>query len=232
MSNVTYGRGQAEWALWKSFTVRRSVSGDVPKVFRTRIKRLLDVDRDADFADVSSPPPVRWSFVAPPEETGREASYGEVDVFCLAVGLDLLDAGFKQSEVVYLIRYLRPELDARMPELLKRPSLLLRQRRRPEDSLPTYTENGKSYADMRQFVVLSKIELREIVPAGKARDLKAPLFLEPDFCDGIEELSAVLRDAMPNRRRVVTVVELAAMAQAVTACLKDAPSIRRGRPKA
>jgi len=233
MSNQTYGRGQAEWALWKSFTVGRGASDDVPKVFRTRVKRLLDVDREHDFAEASAPPHVRWSFVAPPEESGGEAAYNSIDVFCLAIGLDLLDAGFKQSEIVFLMRYLRPELEARMPGLVERPSLLSRQLYRPEvdPSLPTFGEKGKRYADARQFVVLSKIELREIVPQGRARAQKTPLFLEPDFCDGIEALSAVLSDAMPNRRRVVTVLELASTAQAVVAFLEKAPSIRRGRPK-
>ena len=82
MPNATYGRGQTEWALWKSFTFGRSASGEVPKVFKTRVKRLLDVDRDSDFADLSVQPPVRWSFVAPPEEVGAEAAYAEADVFC------------------------------------------------------------------------------------------------------------------------------------------------------
>ncbi|WP_170607042.1 hypothetical protein [Ruegeria arenilitoris] len=234
MSNQTFGRGQAEWALWKSFTVGRSASDDVPKVFRTRVKRLLDVDREHDFAEASDPPPVRWSFVAPPEESGAEAAYTSIDVFCLAIGLDLLDAGFKQSEIVFLMRYLRPELEARLPGLVERPSLHARQRYKPEvdPSRPTFGADGRRYLDARQFVVLSKIELREIVPQARARAQKTPLFLEPDFCDGIEALSAVLSDAMPNRRRVVTVLELTATAQAVSAFLEQAPSIRRGRPKA
>ena len=232
MSNVTYGRGQAEWALWKSFTFGRSSSGEVPKLFKTRVKRLLDVDRDSDFADVPAPPSVRWSFVAPPEDAGGEAAYAEVDVFCLAVGLDLMDAGFKQSEVVYLLRYLRPELEARMPGLVQRPSLLARRDYRPDPSLPTQTKSGKSFADARQFVIISKIEIRDNLPAGKASNHKAPLFLEPDYCDGVEELGAVLGDTMPDRRRVVTVVELTSTAQAVVEFLSKAPSIRRGRPKA
>ena len=234
MSNKTYGRGQVEWALWRSFTIRRGASDAVPQVFRTRIKRLLDVDRDADFAEASDPPPVRWSFVAPPEEAGAEAAYAPVDVFCLAIGLDLLDAGFKQSEVVYLMRYLRSELEVRMPGLVKRPSLLARKQYRPDadSTLPTYMEQGKTFADPRQFVVLSKIELREIVPQGKARSQKTPLILQPEFCDGIEALGAYLGESMPSRRRVVTVLELTATAQAVDGFLQKAPTIRRGRPKA
>lgn len=80
--------------------------------------------------------------------------------------------------------------------------------------------------------MISKIEIRDNLPAGKAADHKAPLFLEQDYCDGVEELGAVLGEAMPDRRRVVTVVELTSTAQAVAAFLLKAPSIRRGRPKA
>jgi len=232
MPNATYGRGQSEWALWKSFTFGRSASGEVPKVFKTRVKRLLDVDRESDFADLSVQPPVRWSFVAPPEEAGGEAAYAVADVFCLAVGLDLMDAGFKQSEVVYLLRFLRPELEARMPGLVQRPSLISRQDYPPVPDLPTQTENGKTHADARLFVVISKIEIRDNLPSGKASDHKAPLFFEPDYCDGIEQLGSVLSAAMPDRRRVVTVVELTTTAQAVAEFLPKAPSIRRGRPKA
>ena len=234
MSNEIYGRGQVEWALWQSFTIGRGAPDTVPQVFRTRVKRLLDVDRTSDFVEASDPPPVRWSFVPPPEEAGAEAAYAPIDVFCLAIGLDLLDAGFKQSEIVYLMRYLRPDLEARMPGLVKRPSLLARKLYRPDadPALPTYTEQGKTFADPRQFVVLSKIELREIVPQGKARAQKTPLILAPAFCDGIVALGAYLGETMPSRRRVVTVLELAATAQAVDAYLQQAPAIRRGRPKA
>ena len=48
MSNVTYRRGQVEWALWRAFTLARSSGEGPPPIFRTRIKRLLDLDRDLD----------------------------------------------------------------------------------------------------------------------------------------------------------------------------------------
>ena len=48
MSNVTYRRGQVEWALWRAFTLARSPGEGPPPIFKTRIKRLLDLDRDLD----------------------------------------------------------------------------------------------------------------------------------------------------------------------------------------
>ena len=79
-----------------------------------------------------------------------------------------LDSGFKQSEIVFLMRYLRPELERRFPALLERPSLINRQRYRAEDypDLPSYQHRKQRYADRRLFVILQKIELTEILPAS------------------------------------------------------------------
>ena len=234
MSNESYGRGQVEWALWKSFTRTRPLKGEVSQVFRTRIKRLLDIDRELDLSDASMPPDVKFAFAEPPTASGSEVAYTTVDTFCLAVGLDLLDSGFKQSEVVFLMRYLRPDLEHRMGTLLDRPSLLRRSKLRSlsHPNLPTYKYKGRSYADARLFVVLSKVELTEILPATNNQTDKSPLILEPEFCDGVEALCESLSERMPDKRRIVVVLELTATAQAATSFLEQAPNIRRGRPKA
>ena len=234
MSDETYGRGQIEWALWRSFARTSFDKSDVPPVFRTRIKRLLDIDRDLDLAGAEAPPETDHAFVSPPPAGGAEAEYRVVDVFCLAIALDLLDSGFKQSEVVFLMRYLRPELESRFPALIKAPSLIDRQRHRAETypGLPTYEHRGRRYADGRLFVILKKVELTEIVPASTRGRAAGPVILEPVFCEGADALGAELHVSMPDRRRVVTVLELAATAQAVQVWLAEAPFIRRGRPKA
>ena len=74
--------------------------------------------------------------------------------------------------------------------------------------------------------------MTEVIPASKRPHRTTPVILEPIFCAGIEALTEALHDVMPNRRRSVTVLEVAAIAQAVAAFLKKAPLIRRGRPKA
>jgi hypothetical protein len=234
MSEETYGRGQIEWALWCSFARARFNTGDVPRVFRTRIKRLLDIDRDLDLTDAEVPPDTNYAFAAPPPVHGVEAEYRAVDAFCLAIALDLLDSGFKQSEIVFLMRYLRPKLDRRFPALLERPSLIDREPRPKEDypDLPSYKHSGHQYADGRLFVILQKVELTEIIPASSRDRPREPVILDPIFCDGVEALGAELSETMPDHRRAVTVLELAATAQAVQAWLTEAPVIRRGRPKA
>ena len=129
MSNVTYRRGQVEWALWRAFTLARSSGEGPPPIFRTRIKRLLDLDRDLDVSVFGAKPPCPFAFVEPSEGgSGTEAHYAAFDAFCLALALDLLDVGFKQGEIVYLMRHLRESLEDRFPDLLRRPSLIDRQR--------------------------------------------------------------------------------------------------------
>lgn|GEM_PF-871671 len=234
VSEQTYGRGQVEWALWRSFVRTRIGAREMPTAFRTRVKRLLDVDRDLDIGDVEVAPGVDYAFVRPPDADGAEASYSAVDAFCLAIGLDLLDTGFKQSEVVFLLRYLRPDFEDRFPTMLREPSLIDRQRHlsKHHPNLPAYEENGVRFADNRMFVIVQKIEMTEVLPPATKDKVKGPLFLEPVFCSGIGKLGECLHEAMPNHRRIVTVLELAATAQAVSAFLEKAPQIRRGRPKA
>ena len=150
-SQETYGRGQVEWALWRSFARAHGNAGDMPAVFHTRIKRLLDIDRDLDLTGQEIPPKTDYAFVLPPSAEGAEAEYRAVDAFCLAIALDLLDSGFKQSEIVFLMRYLRPELEMRFPGMIEPPSLINRQRYRAEDypDVPSYEQGGRRYADGR-----------------------------------------------------------------------------------
>jgi hypothetical protein len=234
MAEQTYGRGQIEWALWCSFARASFNTGDMPQIFRTRIKRLLDIDRDLDLSDAEVPPEADYAFAPFPSSESGEAPYSAVDAFCLAIALDLLDAGFKQAEIVFRMRYLRPELQKRFPKLLELPSLIDRQRRRAQDypDLPSYEDGGHRYADGRLFVILQKVELNEIIPDASGRHHAEPVILEPVFCAGVTALGAELHDIMPNRRRTAMVLEVAATAQAVQDFLAKAPVIRRGRPKA
>ena len=53
MSNLIYKRGQIEWALWRSFRPLGSRDDGPPPIFKTRIKRLLDLDRELDVSQVA-----------------------------------------------------------------------------------------------------------------------------------------------------------------------------------
>jgi len=78
--------------LWRTLTLARSPGDGPPPIFRTRIKRLLDLDRELDAGGLEVPSPSTFAFIAPAEGgSGIEARYAPFDAFCLAIALDLLD---------------------------------------------------------------------------------------------------------------------------------------------
>lgn len=227
MSNVGYRRGQAEWALWRAFTLYRGHSHAPPEVFKTRIKRLLDLDRTPGASGAAH------AFTAlAGGGTGSETLFAPFDVFCLGLALDLLDIGFKQSEVVLVMRHVREDLAEWFARLLARPSLIDRQNHLAllHPDLPAIERPGRAaLADARVLLLLNRVELTEVL----ALDTHSgePVVLAPEICVGVGGLEARVHALMPLHRRSLIVVEIAALAQAVVAFLEQAPIIARGRPK-
>jgi hypothetical protein len=216
-AGTTYRRGQVEWALWRFFTLSRPAPKEPPKVFLTRIKRLLEADRmdkvpaghdyepDSDFAFSSSKT----------EGQGVDATFSAFDAFCLALALDLLDVGLKPSETVFLLRYLGASLAVKFKTILQDPPPPIRQR---------------PAKDKRVFWVIQKVELTEIYDQAQPRrkGQKTPIFLEPKFCHGAEDLLKEL-DQMNWTYRKTLVVEIAYLADNLTQLLAKAPLKKRGR---
>src|SRR6266852_1466837 len=97
-----YRRGQMEWALWRQFShLGDQCRTPAPPVFLNRIKRMLDLDR-AQNADV---------FSYGGSAKGRFVDYAEYSVFLMALALILLDAGFKQGDVLFLLRHMKGQLE-------------------------------------------------------------------------------------------------------------------------
>lgn len=237
MENKTYKKGQVEWALWRAFRPTGSRDDGPVPVFRTRIKRLLDLDREPIVDGQESGSASEYAFVATPDGgKGAEAAYEPVDAFCLGLALDLLDVGFKQSEVVFLMRHLRSELDDWFPRLMKRPSLVDRQDviAKQHPRLPKIKRGAKAaVVDARVFLLLGRIELTEVLSgiASDQRKKQPAVFPQPVYCEGIVELGNVLDELMPHHRRTVIILELAKLAHAVSDFLAVAPAVPRGRPR-
>ena len=217
MSNVTYGRGQVEHALWIAFRGGSMSAPKLPpKVFLTRVKRLLEIDRAMDLSNREAPPARKFAFVDLPERPGGEVAFTPMDAVALGIALDLLDAGYKQSEVVFLLRHIRADFEGQLEEIVSGDRAKARKRGPKPKGL---------------FLLIQKVEMKDLLNAPKLQGHVDPLLLEPVFCHGPEELSDALADIMPMRRRVVTVVELAKTARVIPLALANAPEIRRGRPK-
>ncbi len=230
-TEVTYRRGQVEWALWRWFADMQG--GELPpKPFLTRIKRLLEIDRsDSVPRGAEAVPVVRFTFIDQvPANKGTDVEFSAFNAFCLALGLDMLDAGFNQSEVVFVLRYIRNDLKQEYERALKRPPTprtFALAKDMPD--LPSFEERGISRADPRIFMVLNKVELVERLPTWKAKGTKgAPLISKPVFRYGIEALRDELHGLDYNHRRAF-VFEIAHTAVIVTDLLKRAPVIKRGR---
>lgn len=236
MSNQTYKRGQVEWALWRAFRPLGSRDDGPVPLFKTRIKRLLDLDREYSTPDLDVAGGSDFAFVAPVEGgSGVEAAYAPVDAFCLGIGLELLDTGFKQGEIVVLMRHLRADLEHWFPTLLSRPSLLDRQNHlaRNHPNLPVIERpRGAPLADARVFMVLNRIELTEVLSVSPAMPKpNQAVFREPVFSEGMSGLAQDLARLMPLHQRTAIVLEVTLLAQAVTAFLDAAPLTVRGRPR-
>jgi hypothetical protein len=223
-----YKRGQLEWALWHTASYGKDASPSLSPVFRTRIKRLLELDRSSPIeSDLKG---VGHAFFRQASEgQGVDAQYTPTDAFCLAIGLELLDAGFKQAEIVFLMRHIRRQLASAYVDILKSPpeprTVMLAEDR---PGCPTYLEKGIKYADCRIFAVIEKVEMKELFPAstsGKAKN--RPLIFEPKFIRGLEALKSEL-DTMPNYYRKALILEIAQIGVLVHRHLNEAPGTRRG----
>jgi hypothetical protein len=228
MNHDIYRRGQVDWAIWRTMTVHRSQSDDPPPAFLTRIRRLLEIDR----TDREDRPGFAFGDEIPPGK-GTDRAFSAFDAFCLALAMELLDAGFKQAEVVYLLQHIRDDLRHEYREIMRHPEL-------PRDVVPakehpdmpayddSYDEHHRRRADYRVFAVLRKLEMTELIPKLAERDLKDPVFLRSKICRGIEALALYLNENSYAWRKGM-ILEIGAPARMVTAFLDQAPEIKRGR---
>jgi len=227
VQDQTFRRGQAEWALWRLFDAGTYARRDMPAAFRTRIKRLLDIDRSG--AMPGQAPAAALAFANDqPTGSGSEAAFTAFDVFCLALALDLLDMGFKQAEIVFLLRHLRQGLRPVFERVVRDYPPANRQRYRAQDfpNCPTTeTQSGATIVDANVYLLVRKIELRELVPARAA---KHPLIAPPQICAGQVELAEALRDLNSAQRKVL-VIEIGLSARLAPRFLTDAPATKRGR---
>jgi hypothetical protein len=226
-----FSRGQVEWALWKLSTIDLP-AGDEPKsAFRARVKHLLQLDRSgATSGHPAYPIPVAHALSAEePGGRGVDATFTAFDAFCMAIALDFLRAGFKQTEVLLLMLHLRPRLEQPFAKILDAPPAL--QPRLSRKPSAESRERGPT-DDRRVFLVIQRVEFSEAFPAFEhttSTRKKASIFREPVFCSGIVELRQQL-DLMDHLFRRAIVLEIAHTAARIVEFLHQAPLKRRGRP--
>lgn len=225
-----FTRGQAVWALASYFM---KVDGSrAPTIFKNRIKRLLDIDRGTKNKGAFFIGAKYAFFDKKPIGSGHETLFNSFQVFYLGVGLHLLDAGFKQEEVVGFLRVARADFEREHRRLdgLKYPcadaglyiggtlGLNIAQR-----------EGG--YDDPTVFAIIRAVQFTELWSLSKERK-KSPLVFRPEFFYGFKNLANILSDQMPMNFHHCHVIEIATIAHRIDKFLSSAPLIQRGRPKA
>lgn len=222
-----YRRGQAEWALWRMFDYGAFAARPMPGVFRTRIKRLLDIDRAGPMPGADHTAAAFAFSEDAPSGSGAEAAFTAFDVFCLALGLDLLEMGFKQAEIVFLLRHARDPLQDAFAHIATHYPPADRQRRRAQDfpHCPAVKLNsGALIADASVYMLTHKLDRHDLTPL-RGRPQIAP----PQICFGREALHAALTE-LEGKQRKTLVLEIGVHARLAPRLLAQAPEVKRGRP--
>lgn len=208
VASQRFQRSQVDESLWSLFQPHQ---GAPPALFLGRIRKLIDVDRKAEvLSGAQSIHAARHAFHAKsPRGQGHEAEFRAFDAFCLAIALDLLDLGFKQSEIVFLIRHIRADLELKFAEILRDP---------PAGRMRQET-------DKRVFMKVGKVELVERTALADS----PPLILEPQFARGLDEASAEI-DRLGYGERKAVLLEIGNIAVFLCKALAETPPRPKGRP--
>jgi hypothetical protein len=135
---MSFKRNQIEEAIARIFAPNCQ---EPPSELRTRIKRLLELDRSLD-RELRSKDAERSNFGFLSEEppgTGADISFSEYDAFALLNGLMIMQHGWPQSDAVSIMRRVRPDLETEHTRILRQdPDRLfdreaIRRRARPGD---------------------------------------------------------------------------------------------------
>jgi hypothetical protein len=203
-----------EWALWHQFShIGDQHRSPTPLTFRNRIKKLLDLDKADD-------DPI---FHARGSQ-GHAHQYQEFGVFLMWLGLTFLDAGFKQGDVLFLLRHIKTPLREPFDHIVESPPSpgqmdfhSSRPKSPPHPSRP-------NHADCSVFLLIRKIELRECWKW----DTNEAFIFGPKFCYGLTALQAEM-DRLNFEYPSTMVIELADTVVMLNAHLKNAPTPIRGR---
>ena len=245
-------RNQLVAALWHYLATARDWGGDqhglaesVPRVFRSRVKKMLDLDRLPHLLpwEENQLPPDQWAFYDQAGEgTGSEERFSTVHAFNMGLALQMLNIGLKQSEVIFVLKWARPDLEAVFKKIHAQPGALApvsdtrrqsHEHKHYPSSKPIWLEDKKSpEADFTVWMLLQRVETKELHPSSGERATEGqapPMFMAPEFCFGLEAVKTYVFKHLNDFPHLV-LLELADLALTLPRELAQAPAIGRGRP--
>lgn len=177
-----YKRNQVEEAISRTLRER---SVQPSQKLRTRLKRLLDTDRDTtNKAREARSSVTSYAFYSSDSPgKGAEVSFSEYDAFALLTGWRILEHGWPQSFAVNALRHLRPDFEIQHSRILKQdPAALFDKKAVQEKAQP-----GDFGVDNTDPVFLT-------IGSGKARfDDEIDDQTSAQVCRGMQEASKFLK---------------------------------------
>jgi hypothetical protein len=210
---MSYKRNQIEEAIAR---IIDPSSQKPPSELRTRIKRLLELDRSIG-RKVRSKDPEEANFAFFSEEapgTGADILFSEYEAFALLNGLRIMNHGWPQSVTVSIMRRVRVDLEREHARILQQdPDKLfdgksIRARARPGD------------------IAVDNTDPVFLTVASKALHSPDASVLLSDVCRGSHNVSHFSRGVDASS---VTVFEVATLAHTLHSELMKTAPRRRGR---
>ena len=218
-----FKRGQVVKAIWRAFTLRDE---PVPASFNAKIKKLAELGVPLTDAERVGGP-------------GADNSYTPYQAFELGAALKLIDACFKQGEVAFVVKHIRPELRRAYSDILDSPPAIrerLATEDRPKSPPCLVVAHGTTeladpirryIADTSYWLTFRSLEFpQSLNPHLKKRTLH----LVPQFHRGLEALVKELQERatmVADDHRFV--LELSNLAVMITDALPEVQPTQRGR---
>lgn len=212
---MSYKRNQIEEAIARIFDPN---CRKPPSELRTRIKRLLELDRSMG-RKVRSKDPEEANFAFFSEEapgTGADISFSEYEAFALLNGLRIMGHGWPQSFAVSIMRRVRVDLEREHARILRQDPDELFDRQ----TILAKARPGAIYVDNTDPVYLV-IASKTQHPLNEVQT--APLCT---VCRGLDNVSKFSRDVGASN---VIMFEVATLTHRLHAELMKTAPRRRGR---
>ena len=212
---MSYKRSQLETAITRLFNPG---SKEPSSELRTRIKRLLELDRNLD-RKLRSQDAEEGSFAFFSEEapgTGADISFSEYEAFALLNALSIMEHGWPQSFAVSIMRRVRPDLTKEHARILRQDPQKLFDRK----AIHKKARPGDIGVDNTDPVFLT------VVSKGHRAPDETKTVPECAVCHGLEAVNKFRRQMSASSW---TMWEVATIAHRLREELRKTEPRRRGR---
>ena len=219
-SEQRYPRAMVEAAIMSCMTSDGETSEEAKekayRVFKNRIKNLLNIDREKKDEDLTVEMAFPWAFHDyEGQGHGNAVEFSERNAFMLLIGIEFLDAGYKQREVVRLLQLIRNELTSHFDRILADSRFNNPSFDPDEDSVDISARDP----DSLYYMAIRRVELSALSAEDAKVRASAIEAIRPAFRIGVSEMQRLLMSEV-KRYRLATILELSEPATSIVNCLR------------